>query len=499
MNRSSSRCLGVVSAALLTVAALSAVASAQPAARASLGTVREAFPTGDPRTSVYLIEREAPSDVRVGTEFEYILRLTNLTPAPLNNVVITEQPGDGLDMKLAGPEGFRQGGGGFTWEIATLPARAQHVMRFRASATRTGEITNCCNVTFTTRSCGSFRVVEPQLTIEKFMPPEVVICDPIPVRIVVTNPGSGTADNVVIRDMLPDGWTGENGQRGFESSVGSLGPGQSREVTFRAKANAVGSFRNCATVEGGGNLKAEACAETRVTQPRLELVKTGRSEQYLGRPSTFDITVRNSGDAVARDVIVTDTIPAGLRPLRATQGGRVSGNQLSWSLGALDPGASRTLQVECIADQAGQFRNVANARGYCCEAAAEAPLVVRGIPAVLLEVVDENDPDEIGTDEEYLITVTNQGSAPATNIRIICEVQPEADYLSSRGEGGMQAAVSGKTVTFAPLPSLAPKAQARFYVVVKGTREGDTRFKVTLFTNETGERPIEETEATRFY
>ena len=483
----------------LAFAALVGAVTTAAAQQARVGSVKEAWPTGDPRSSVLLIERDAPSDVRVGADFEYTLTLTNLTNMTLGNLSVTEQPGEGLEIRAVGPEGFRQAGSAFTWDVPQLEARGRRAMRVRAVANRTGDVTNCCNVTFATRSCGSIRVVQPELVIEKTMPPEVMICDPIPVRIVVKNPGSGTAEGVMIRDSLPDGWTTDSGQKGIEYTVGSLGPGQAKEFTFRAKASATGSFRNCAMVEGGGGLTAQACAETRVTQPKLELAKTGPTDRYLNRPGTFDITVRNTGDAIARDVVISDVMPAGLRAVRATEGGRVSGNALVWSIGALEPGASRTVQVEFVAEQAGQFRNVATAKGYCCEATAEAPLSVRGIPAVLLEVVDENDPDEIGTDEKYTITVTNQGSATGTNIRIICEVQPEAEFVNASSDRGQTASVSGKTVTFTPLPELGARQQARFFVTVKGQVEADTRFKVTMYTNETGDRPIEETESTRFY
>jgi hypothetical protein len=64
--------------------------------------------------------------------------------------------------------------------------------------------------------------------------------------------------------------------------------------------------------------------------------------------------------------------------------------------------------------------------------------------------------------------------------------------------GASQHTAEGKTVRFAPVPVLAPKAQATFNVTVKGSAEGDVRFKVTMHSDQIGV-PVEETEATNIY
>jgi hypothetical protein len=64
--------------------------------------------------------------------------------------------------------------------------------------------------------------------------------------------------------------------------------------------------------------------------------------------------------------------------------------------------------------------------------------------------------------------------------------------------GPTRAAVDGKTVKFAPLATLAPKAKATYRVIVKGTKPADVRFKVQL-TSDQVSRPVEETESTHVY
>ena len=56
----------------------------------------------------------------------------------------------------------------------------------------------------------------------------------------------------------------------------------------------------------------------------------------------------------------------------------------------------------------------------------------------------------------------------------------------------------GNTVTFQPLPSLAPKAKATWRVTVKALKAGDVRFTAVMNTDQLT-RPVQETEATHLY
>ena len=71
-------------------------------------------------------------------------------------------------------------------------------------------------------------------------------------------------------------------------------------------------------------------------------------------------------------------------------------------------------------------------------------------------------------------------------------------YVSSTGPTEGSVSADGKTITFAPLPTLAAKAKADWKVIVKALNSGDVRFKVSMIEDCLG-RPVEETEATNFY
>lgn len=229
--------------------------------------------------------------------------------------------------------------------------------------------------------------------------------------------------------------------------------------------------------------------------PSVSLRKTCPNLRYVGRTATFEINVANNGDGAAYDVVVTDVIPNGIDFRNADNGATRQGDKIVWRVGTLKAGESRTLKSNFLCNRIGRYKNRASVT-YCASANDECELEVKGIPAILLECVDDPDPIEIGGSVTYTITVTNQGSATGTNISIICTLPPQQELVNTNGP--TNATSQGKVVTFAPLPTLAPKAKAIFRVTIKGVATGDTRFHVSLKSDQM-ETPAMETESTHIY
>ena len=97
------------------------------------------------------------------------------------------------------------------------------------------------------------------------------------------------------------------------------------------------------------------------------------------------------------------------------------------------PGEIRSLKATFRCNRIGKIKNAATV-SYCAEATDECELEVKGIPAVLLECVDDPDPIELGNSVTYTIAVTNQGTAVGTNIVIECTLPNEQEYVSSVGQ-----------------------------------------------------------------
>jgi len=342
-------------------------------------------------------------------------------------------------------------------------------------------------------------VVQPELKITKEGPSEVMICDTIPYTVVVSNTGTGAAQNVRIKDTLPSGLKTMSGEDYVEHNVGTLNAGESREVTMNVKADRTGTFDNSASAVAEGNLSADSNSTTTVvTQPVLTVTKTCPAKRYLGRNITYNIVVTNEGNGPAVNTTLDDCIPTNTTMVSASDGGTVSERGALWDLGTLQPRESKELSVTVRADSLGEAENCAAASAECADTVKECCVtVVSGIPAILLEVIDIADPIEIGSNETYEIRVTNQGTATDSNISIVCTLETGTmEYVSS--DGPTTGSSMGNTVTFEPLPALASKNTATWRVNVRAVGEGDVRFKVTLNSDQL-DRDVQETESTNFY
>ena len=244
-----------------------------------------------------------------------------------------------------------------------------------------------------------------------------------------------------------------------------------------------------------GSGHADVMPDAPVGSPQIEITKKCPNIRYLGRDATFEIVVSNKGTAAANNVVVTDMLPANAQFVNADGGGQRQVDRITWNVGTLDAGKMITFHVTVKCNQIGTVRNTARV-AYCVVAESACEFPVKGIPAMLLECVDNPDPVEVGNQTTYTIYAVNQGTQTATNTVIECTIPPELEFVSAGG--ATVGTNSGRTVKFAPLPTLAPKTRATYTVTVKGIKSGDSRFLVNM-TGDQLTSPVTETESTHVY
>ncbi|MEM0914269.1 MAG: CARDB domain-containing protein [Planctomycetota bacterium] len=467
-------------------------------AGAADGSITIYLPGGTPQSSVVKLYREGPTEVTVGQDFVINMEVTNITSdTTLRDVVLYGHHADDVEIVSSSPAAAMVDGQP-TWSVGSLEPGQTATLAITHRASAVGAIVDCATVTYTPYACLAINVTEPALQLAKTMPSDVLACDPIPVRYVVTNSGSGPATGVEVRDELPDGLVvAGSGRKVVVAPVGTLAPGESKAFEVTLEATETGTFVNNATATGTGNLAAEDSAEVSVTKPELAIAKTGPAEMFVGRSIDYTIGIANTGDGEARDTVVVDTLPANATLVSASDGGVVNGQTITWNVGTLAPGAEKEFTVEVRPTEKGEYTNSVMARAYCAETVEDVITTdVKGIPAVLLEVVDAIDPVEVGTNTTYVITVTNQGSAIDRDIDLKVTLEEGAEFVS--GTGPTEITGEGNIVDLLPLEQLLPKQKATWQIVVRAADTGDKRFRVEMDTAQLT-RPVFETEATNFY
>jgi len=451
-----------------------------------------------PECGIVQLDKIMPKEVGLNKPFSYTIKITNLNDTLLNGIIITEEIQNHFKYINSNPTAT-QNENKLVWEINALGAKASRQISVSGMADYAEPLRNCTAVqTPVIPACAVVEVIEPRLKLTKTAPAEVLLCDLITAKYIVSNAGTGNIPNVRIVDSLPAGLRTTDGRNDLIFEAGTLGPGQTREFTIDLRPTRTGTYTSKAVAQSTTELRAESFETTTVVSlPVLSISKTGPEKLYIGRPVTYEITVTNTSDVPARDAVVEDTIPEGMTSVKATAGAKLSTSKLVWEIGTLAPKTSETVRISYVPTKPGALVNDATASAYCAEpVTASVRTFVTGIPAVMLEVVDIEDPVRIGNRATYMISVTNQGSATSTNIRIECILEDNVQYVSSAG--ATAGSIVGDTVRFLPLGSLAPQDKAVWRVVVAAVRPGDVRFKVIMNSDELT-RPVEESEATHLY
>ena len=328
-------------------------------------------------------------------------------------------------------------------------------------------------------------------------PPEAGLCAPFELRLEVQNTSRRPLAGVRLELALPPGAPLTDARTNLVFDVGALGPAEGRLYRVPVKAAAAGphDFQLRATATGTG--PAEATARALVHAPALTLECRAPAEVYINRPTTTTLVLRNAGDAAETNIVLSLAIPAGTDVSGITEEGTKAGEEIRWTIPSLAPQASREVAANFSLAEPGQLAFAANARGACAPPVQSAcETRVTGIRGILVEVVDLEDPIEVGNLVTYDIRVLNQGSAALAQVRLVCTL-PELQEFAS-GSGATAAAADGRKVTFEPLATLAPKQDATWRVLTRASKAGDARFKVEVSTEHFA-HPIEEYEATQQY
>lgn len=347
--------------------------------------------------------------------------------------------------------------------------------------------------------CAYTRCAQPVVCIKKCGPECGCINGEVCYTIDVSNSGSAAAQNVVVTDYIPEGLCHRSGQRCISWDLGTLCPGQSKRMMLNLCAVKRGMVCNKATVTycGGPECSDEAC--TMINEPCVEVTKTGPDWAYICKTVDYTITITNPGDLVLRNMVVDDVSASGTTIVSAP-GAEVCCNRAVWCFDEICPGETKTLTVSVRSQVTGRLCNrVSVTTQSCCgpcTECAEACTEWRGIPAVHMCMVDTKDPICIGDTTMYKVCVTNRGSATDHNVKLVFKFTGELEPQTAHGPS--QGTVSGNTVTFEPIDTLAPKQSVEYVVTVKGVSAGDARGEATL-TSDMLKAPVVDTESTHVY
>ncbi len=434
---------------------------------------------------------------KVGQAGEYSLVVRNLGNNPLQDVIVKVAIPTGLSVQGSTPKALDERGK-LVWDLGTLLAKQERVIVLKMQAEAKGDSTPQAWVTFTGSAVMRVSVREPKLAVKCSVADKVLVGDPAAFTLTVTNPGDGSADHVKIHAVLSEGLEHARGNK-IDFDIGNLAPGESRNVTLLCATRTGGAQKCEAVAEAEGGLSAKDAVSLNVIMPRLDLQIVGPRLRYLDRKAIYSLKVTNPGDAPASNVTVADTVPAGFKVLAASDGGRhdFQTRTVSWFLGEVGPGQTREVKLEVQAVNVGEHKHKATAVGARgLRAESELMTRVEGLSALLVELVDTDDPVEVGGETGYEVRITNTGSKTETDLKLIAFIPEKMEFKNATGP--VRFRVDGRTVIFEPLEKLAPRADAIFRVNVKALSAGQCLFRIQVNSANLTD-PVVKNESTRIY
>lgn len=244
----------------------------------------------------------------------------------------------------------------------------------------------------------------------------------------------------------------------------TMSKGDRRDTTITVRPNREGEFL----------ASTKVCVDPaliigfRAGSPRLAIEKYGPSEAELGSTVNYTVKVTNVGTAPAKDVVIVDTLPEGLRGTET---------QPTVQIGTLAVGESKTTTISATAASQGAWVNKATANASnAASVSAEAPTTV----AVSRIKVAKTGLDRqmITRPATYNITVTNDGSTILENITVTDDL-PKGTKLITASDNPVTQNDSQVVWTIA---SLAPSNAVSRNVTVTAAEPMTTTNKVTART-----------------
>jgi uncharacterized repeat protein (TIGR01451 family) len=238
-----------------------------------------------------------------------------------------------------------------------------------------------------------------------------------------------------------------------------------------------------------------------VLLPQLALTVSGPKRRYIDRQATYTIRVSNPGSVPASNVTVTHHLAAGVRFQAASAGGwhDETAGTVSWFIGDLLAGQDGEASLTVVAAAAGacRLRTIAQGLGGL-RAECEHVTLIEGLSALQMEIVNLEDPVEIGAETVYELRVSNAGSRSEAGLELTCTLPTGMEFCGALCEAGAGFVLQGRDIAFEPLAELSPREQTIYRVRVRGQQAGDWRFAARLTAKDLAE-PLLREKTTKVY
>ncbi|MEN1681969.1 MAG: hypothetical protein AAGJ46_20495, partial [Planctomycetota bacterium] len=443
------------------------------------------------------IQKFAPAEVQIGKPARFVVKVRNVGQRPAQGVVVRDQTPAGARLTGTTPQA-QVSGDQIAWQLGELAAGEERTLEMEVTPTEEGDIGSVATVTFSAQATAKSRCTRPQLAVRMTAPSQVQVGRQQRIQITLHNPGTGDATGVMLFENVPEQLRHAAGPQ-LEFEVGTLRAGETRQLELVMQAAKPGRVLNQLTASADGNLSVDQQVEFDIVAPDLSVALTGPKRRYLERPATYTVKIDNPGTATAKDVRLVTRLPRGMQFVKANNLGEYdrASHSVYWSLAELPEGSGGEVQLTALPTSAGeQTLQVEGEARDGLKVEDTMAVRVEGVAALEFNVLDVEDPIDVGSETVYEVRVSNSGTKAATGVAVRFVTPPGLEPIAASGETRHQ--VQGGDVVFAPLERLAPQGESLFRIRCRGTAAGDQRLRVELSSDDLAQ-PVVKEESTRVF
>jgi uncharacterized repeat protein (TIGR01451 family) len=378
------------------------------------------------------------------------------------------------------------------WSLGTLHAAESRTIRFQMIPHTPGDAQMHAAVRMTGTSTISMSIVEPMLELAVTGPEAAEAGEQLGYLVQVSNPGSGTAENVVILASLPEGLEHKSGKL-LNIGIGTLNPGESRQAKLSLTANRGGQYALDIKAQADGDLLEEVSTEVTVSEPQLQIEIAGPNGDMAGRNADYRVHIENAGSVPSTNVRAKYKVPDGYEFVSANRGGRfsVSDQTVEWFVGTLQPEQKSEFLVTMRATVPGQAIHQAgviseHGQVTMCEHNTE----VEGAATLEMKMVATKPARRSGDESTWQVRLTNTGTSPAKAVGMSCELPPGVTLLDVNGP--TEYIAENGVLVFRSLPELAAGDDVTFEIRVRCNRAGNHRLRMRIASTSLSEPLIGE-------
>ena len=462
-------------------------------AKSLMGT----FSPSDPPAPFVTIRVRVSAQASPNDELEYRILVENHSPAEAHQVRVRNNiPTNAKFLRATPPPDSLEGE--LIWKLGSLPGNSSKEIKLVVTVTGTGEVDCISRVQYEHGQAVKTQLASP-LLIKMTGPIQAMLYDTLSYQIDIFNTGNSELTGVQLTNIIPDGLEfltskpSTSGENPLIWNIGAIPGGQSKRLEFQAAAKKTGEFINKATVTTTSGMKKETSSKVEVGEVKLALNLGGPDRRNINRPTSYQITITNSGNQIVRGIKVSNKLDPSTQFLAASSGGRNENGEIKWLIPQLAPKQRQTVQMVIKPTIAGTLKNRTEVTADKIPTGwqVEKITIFENNNGLVAEIDKSIDPMELGEQTALTLRLINNSPNPIKNL-ILSAISPDTTIVTE-GRGPTNFSRQPDKVGFLPLPSLEPGKEVTYSLFLQAKKPGDGTFRLEYSADEGISGKAEET------